>query len=274
MLVQAVPQWQGATWAGADVRLPTGCRALAALASEVLGVPAREVPVGSEGTSTVDNIGNKSALVANRQAQLAALEEPEGPVLTLGGDCAVDLVPVGVARYRHGPGLGIVWFDAHADSNTPASSPSGAFHGMVLRSLLGDGDPDFAASPPLAPGHAVLVGTRAFDPAERQAVADGLLRHVPVPSEPDAIAGAVTDSGATKVYLHIDLDVLDPAEHGPLMHYHEPGGLSVEQLVAGIESLARFDVVGAAITECATPRRRDLEALVPVLQAVSRLLAD
>ncbi|MBK1786841.1 arginase family protein [Prauserella cavernicola] len=271
MVVFAVPQWQGATWDGARERLGAGCRLLAALAADVLGTPVREVPVGATGSSTVDGIANRAALVGNRRAQLAALEDPQGPVLTIGGDCSADLVPLGVARYRYGPGLGAVWFDAHADCNTAATSPSGAFHGMVLRSLLGDGDPGFAASPALERGRAVLVGTRAFDSAERRAVADGLVRHVP--AEPAAITGAVTASGDTKVYLHLDLDVLDPAEFGSLAYYHEPGGLSVEQLVAGIESLAAFEVVGACIAECTAARREDVEVLLPVLEAVAGLLA-
>ncbi|MEU6642383.1 arginase family protein [Saccharomonospora sp. NPDC046836] len=283
VLVHAVPQWQGALWPGARDRLVTGCRVLAALAGEVLGTEVHEVPVAAAGSSThagscahvgsstVDGIGNRQALIENRQAQLAALEAPEGRVLTIGGDCGVDLVPIGVARYRHGAGLAAVWFDAHADCNTAASSPSGAFHGMVLRSLLGDGDPDFAASPALEPGRAVLAGTRAFDPAERRAVADGLVRHVPVPADPDTLRRTVADTGAATVYLHLDLDVLDPAEFDGT-HYQEPGGLTIGQLVAGIDSLSAFEITGAAITECAATEPADVLRLAPVLEAVGRLL--
>ncbi|PXY27068.1 arginase family protein [Prauserella muralis] len=273
MLVQAVPQWQGASWAGADDRLPAGCRALAALAGEVLDATVHEVPVDPAPSSTVDGIGNRSALLRNRSAQLAALEAPEGPVLTIGGDCAVDLVPVGVARYRHGDRLGVVWFDAHADLNTAASSPSGAYHGMVLRSLLGDGDPDFAASPALAPGRAVLAGTRSFDPAERDAVAAGLARHVPVPAAPGDLTGTLRAAGADRVYVHIDLDVLDPGEF-TATHYAEPDGLTVAQLVAALEGLDDVAVVGAAVTECSGTTRDELRALAPLFETLNRLLAD
>lgn len=269
VLIQAVAQWQGAaTRAGA---LIDGCRALAALAGETLGRPVTTVPIGSDGSSTVDGVANRDALVRNRAAQLAALEAPEQPVLTIGGDCASDLVPVGVARYRYGADLAAVWFDAHADCNTPETSPSGAFHGMVLRSLLGQGDDDFAASPALAPGRAVLAGARDFDPAERAAVDDGLLRHVPVPVPPADLLGQLRDAGARRVYVHVDLDVLDPEEFDRTT-YRVPGGLTVSQLVAGIEALAAFDVVGAAITECAAERREHVLPLVPVLDAICALL--
>jgi arginase len=213
----------------------------------------------------VDSVANRAVLVGgNRAAQLAALEAPGGPVLTIGGDCGVELVPIGVARFRYGQGLAVGWFDAHADLNTAASSPSGAFHGMVLRSLLGHGDTDFAAGPALE--RAVLVGTRVFDPGEREAVDTGLVGHVP--GEPAAVREAF--SGAEGVYLHVDLDVLDPAEFSEVT-YPEPGGLTIDQLVAAIRALAEFDVIGAGVTECLGTGSR-LRVLEPVLEAIGDLL--
>lgn len=273
MRIHAVPQWQGSGAPGAD-RLAQGCQALAGLAAEVLGERVEIVGPQLGRSATVDGVAHRDVLVTNRTAQLAALEVPEAPVLTIGGDCGVELVPVGVARYRHGEGLGVVWFDAHADLNTAGSSPSGAFHGMVLRSLFGEGDADFAADPALAHGRGVLAGTRAFDEAERAAVDAGLVRHVAVAEcrEPERIAAAVRESGATKVYLHVDLDVLDPAEFGGV-GYPEPDGLTIDELVAGIRGLDAFDVVGAGITECLTDDPGRLRGLAPVLAAVGALLA-
>lgn len=268
-----MPQWQGALWDGAAARLPDGCRALAALAADVLGADVRELPVRPGGSPTVAGIGNRAALTTNRDAQLSALESPDGAVLTIGGDCAVDLVPPGVARFRHGRELTVVWFDAHADCNTAESSPSGAFHGMVLRSLFGDGDAEFAAGPPLERGHAVLVGTRAFDAAERQAVVDGLVRHVPPPADPADVRDTLAATGSGPVYLHVDLDVLDPATFGGT-YYHEPGGLTVEQLCAALDGVSGHEVVGAAVTECATVDASELAAVTPVLEVIGRLLTD
>ncbi|EHR49583.1 arginase family hydrolase, arginase/agmainase/formiminoglutamate hydrolase [Saccharomonospora marina XMU15] len=275
MRIHAVPQWQGALWQGAATRLPDGCRTLATLAAEVLGEPVHMVAVetaGSAGSDTVDGIGNKAVLVRNRDAQLAALEAPEGKVLTIGGDCGTDLVPAGVARYRYGENLGVVWFDAHADCNTPDSSPSGAFHGMVLRALLGEGDCEFAASPAVAAGRVVLAGTRALDEAERDVVEAGLVRHVPPPAEARDIVTALRQAGATKIYLHIDLDVLDAGEFG-WTGYHEPGGISIARLVAAVAGLAELEVVGAAVTECAASKREQVEPLRPLFDVLGRLLA-
>ncbi|WP_037311390.1 arginase family protein [Amycolatopsis orientalis] len=260
MLINAVPQFQGALTERAP-ELPEGCVALAELAGHVLGVPVHYILQNRETSPVADGIANREVLTGpNRAAQLAALEAPGGPVLTIGGDCGVELVPIGVARYRFGPGLGVAWFDAHPDLNTAETSPSGAFHGMVLRSLLGEGDPDFAANPPVEPGRVVLAGARVFDEAERAAVERGL-----VVETADVAAGL---SGSDKIYVHLDLDVLDPGEFDGL-NCPEPGGLTIERLVAMLRGLNGFEVVGAGITECVGTRVRGLE---PVLEVLGELL--
>ncbi|MFD9892800.1 arginase family protein [Amycolatopsis sp. NPDC059027] len=267
MLINAVPQWQGALSPRAP-ELPDGCVALAELAGHVLGRPVHHIQQSRATSPVVGGIANREVLLANRPAQLAALEAPGGPVLTIGGDCGTELVPVGVARFRYGPGLGIVWFDAHPDLNTAESSTSGAYHGMVLRSLLGDGDPDFVANPALERGRAVLAGTRVFDDAEREAAESGLVARVPDITEDGALIAAL--SGAEHVYVHLDLDILDPDEFGGL-NFPEPGGVTIAELVAAIESLSAFDVVGAGITEGVGTE--GLEVLEPVLAAIGGLLS-
>ena len=136
---------------------------------------------------------------------------------------------------------------------------------MVLGSLLGQGDADFAASPALE--RAVLIGARAFDDVEREAVDSGLVGLVP--GDPVAVRGAF--EGAQCVYLHVDLDVLDPAEFDGL-NYPEPGGLTVAQLVDAISALGEFDVIGAGVTEC-VGTGPELRVLEPVLAAIGALLA-
>jgi arginase len=260
MLINAVPQRQGAVGPRA-AELPDGCAALAELAGHVLGRPVQHVPQTRDLSSVDGGIASRAVLTGpNRAAQLAALEAPGGPVLTIGGDCGVELVPIGVARFRHGPGLGVAWFDAHADLNTAETSPSGAFHGMVLRSLLGEGDPEFAAAPALEPGRAVLLGTRVFDPEERAAIDRGL-----AVTSPDALADA------EKLYVHVDLDVLDPTEFGGI-HHPEPDGWTIARLVSSLDALAGYDVVGAGVTEC-VGTAREVGVLEPVLAALGRLLA-
>jgi arginase len=68
-------------------------------------------------------------------------------LLALGGDCTTHAgVMAGLRRARPGPRLGIVWFDAHGDFNTPATTPSGNVWGMPFAMVCGRGDPDLVAA--------------------------------------------------------------------------------------------------------------------------------
>lgn len=117
---------------------------------------------------------------------------PDGPLLAIGGDCGADLGPAAQALRRHDGELAILWIDAHADFNTPASSLSGAFHGMVLRSLTGIGPEGLTALVSALPSSLVLAGTRSIDAAEQhQLAAAGVeplgmraLAHLPPPPPP------------------------------------------------------------------------------------------
>jgi arginase len=270
--VHSVPQRQGAVVARAG-SLPSGGRALAKLAGEVLGADVRTIPVGEHESPVVDGIANRAALLENRAAQRAALRT-SAKVLTIGGDCGVELEPVRAARERHGRTLGLAWFDAHGDLHTPATSPSHAFHGMVLRAALGDGDPDFVATPRIGGGRAVLLGARSMEPAERERVWRGAVRYLPVhAARHSGMAGsAVLETDADEVYLHVDLDVLDPAEFDGV-GCPTPGGLTVAELVGSIHAIAAATpVIGAGITECATDDPAALRTLVPLLEAVGSCL--
>ena len=178
-------------------------------------------------------------------------------MLTVGGDCGVDVIPIGVARFRYGADLALAWFDAHPDLNTTHTSPSGAFHGMALAAALGIGDPQFAADPAI--GTAVLVGARAIDPGEQMLI----------DAEQARVGPAADLAGAACVYLHLDLDVLDPAEFDGAC-YPEPGGLSVADVVAAIGDLPT--IVGAGITECATTAPVALRRLLPIIEALGDCL--
>jgi arginase len=271
--LQAVAQRQGAV-VPKSPWLPTACLGLAELASEVLGLDVRKVPVRAGASAIVGGIANREVLVANRKFQLAALREATGSVLTIGGDCGIETVPLGLARKRFGPALGVLWFDAHGDLNTPATSPSGAYHGMALRHAFGEGDRDFVLDTPLAIRRSVLIGARALDPGEQALVDRGLIRHVPIERgwQTSWVTRAVVASRAPQFYLHIDLDVLDPSEF-PYVTCPEPGGLLISELVDAIRAVAAIrPVIGAGITECATDDPDRLRVLVPILRAVGAAL--
>jgi arginase len=144
--------------------------------------------------------------------------------LVLGGDHSVAIgSTAGVAKALRARGerLGVIWFDAHADMNTPETTPSGNIHGMALAVALGQGDPDLAGvggfAPKLAPRNAALVGTRSVDEKERDVVRR-LGVHVFTMRDidergmravmRDAIQAAL--DGTAGIHVSLDIDFLDP----------------------------------------------------------------
>jgi arginase len=197
----------------------------------------------------------------------------EGPAITVGGDCGVELAAVQHALERED--AAVVWLDAHADLNSPLTSPSRAFHGMVLRTLLGDGIPALVPPAPLSPSRLVLAGTRATDAAESEFLAaTGIPVLPPGALDPAALVAAVEATGASSVYVHLDLDVLDPGEFAGLGH-PEPFGLTVAEVVALIRALKeRFAFAGAGLCEFApsSPEAAedDLAAILRIVGALAR----
>lgn len=243
--------------------IPAGCISLAGLASRILGVPVNEVPQERDTSPTEAGVANRAILTGpNLRAQREAISGVEGPILTIGGDCGVEFAPIESLRARYGPGLAVAWFDAHPDLKTPETAPDGAYHAMVLAGLLGEGDPELTASETLDPSKVALIGGRAAVAAELAAIERGMGIQTDDP--------ATTLRGATHLYVHVDVDVLDPAEFDG-HNMPEPDGLTIPQLVAALESLKGFNVVGAGITECVgTPQQ--VEVLAPVVAKIGELL--
>jgi arginase len=262
--VLEVPQWQGSGVARArDLAKGAGLLAETVPAARrlVVDVPDGRAPLenGVEGLETLTGIA------ARARARLA--EAGDDLVVTTGGDCGVELEPVAAVSARYGDSLAVVWFDAHGDLNTPEASPSHAFHGMVLRTLVGEGPEELLPARPLRPEQVVLAGGRVLDEAERDFVQRSGMRHVP----PAEAADAVAETGATNVYVHIDLDVLDPGAFGSLS-YPEPDGITPAELLAAVRALTdRFTLVGLGITEYQPDREEDqrtLRSLVPQLLGI------
>ena len=215
-------------------------------------------------------------LVRDRLAQ--TLSTIDGPAVTIGGDCSVELGAIGHVLERQGLGrdgsgsqIAVVWFDAHPDIHSVETSDSKAFHGMVVRTLLGDGPARLVPSTPLRPERLVLAGMRAPDPGETAYLETVAIATLPEPT-PESLVDAIEASGATAVYVHIDLDVLDPAEVVGV-GFPEPFGLSVNGLVACIRALLeRWPLAGAGITEFAPASLADaVEDLPTILRIVGAL---
>ena len=150
------------------------------------------------------------------------------------------------------PPLGLLWFDAHADLNTPDTTPSGNPHGMPAAALLGH------RVAPLVdiigprgtfdPRRAVFLGGRDLDPGERARVSTDPASALPLlidgdtfkSENPGSIADRVLERiapGGGAFALSFDLDVIDPRE-APGVNLPVPDGLRVEQVMPVLERLA------------------------------------
>ena len=251
--VLVVPQWQGSVSPEAG-RIAAGAAQLAELAAAagavprtVGGLPQTRSPV-RDGVSSLDQLLAAHARIA---AELAALDSTGGPVLAIGGDCAADLAVAAAGLKRRNGDLALLWIDAHADFNSPATSPSGAFHGMVTRCLTGVGPAGMLPAVPAEPGALVLTGTRSVDPAEQTELDAAGVRQLGMRAlgEPEAAVAALLQTGCSAVHVHLDLDVLDPQVF-PDTVYREPGGATVEQVLALLTAAgAALPVASAFIGE-------------------------
>jgi arginase len=211
-----------------------------------------------------------SSIELVRDRLLQALSTLNGPAITIGGDCSVELGAVGHALDAD-PDVAVVWFDAHPDIHSEESSSSKAFHGMVLRTLLGDGPARLAPSTPLRQHRLVLAGMRAPDPAEAEYLDASSIAILREPT-PESVVAAVEATGASSVYLHIDLDALDPSEIVGI-GFPEPFGMTVNGLVGCIRALLeRWPLAGAGIMEFAPSGPADeVEDMPTILRLVGAL---
>jgi len=245
-----VPQWQGSSSSRA-MRLIDGAEAIRGDLPHAATIEV-DVPLGA-GDAVGTGVSRYSAVATVRERLRMALDRvsAEDLPIVIGGDCGVELAAVERAAESaasRGARLGLVWFDAHPDLNTPSTSPSGAFCGMVLRALLGEGATGLTSAAPIDPHRVVLAGTRNMDDQEADFLESAGIAVVGADSVAEALGAAVDALDVDEVYLHVDLDVLDPGEFGGVTD-PQPFGASVADVTAGIAAAsAGRKVVGAGLT--------------------------
>jgi arginase len=146
--------------------------------------------------------------------------------LVLGGDHSVAVGSVsGVSKFfrDRGQGVGLIWLDAHADMNTPDSSPSGNIHGMPLACIMGMGPGElvdlFGFHPKIAPRNAVIVGLRDVDQMERPHVRESGIRAFTMRDiDERGLRSVMEDAirmasdGTAGFHLSLDMDFVDPKD--------------------------------------------------------------
>jgi arginase len=185
----------------------------------------------------------RMAVLYDQVADAVAADVAAGQVpLVLSGDCTTSLgVVAGLQRARLDPGL--VWFDGHGDVQTPETSTSGYLGGMPVRQLVGGADRTVAERLGLnsvPEQEVVLVDARDLDPPEEEFLAGSAIRRVPVET-------VGTTLPRRPVYLHLDVDVVDPRDLPGLL-FPAPDGPRLPAVAAAVRQvLASCEVVAIGL---------------------------
>src|SRR5215475_13335324 len=224
--------------------------------------PDRVVTADLPGGDVWERLAALESAVAEAVSAVAA---DGGWPAVVSGDCFTALGVV-AGLQAAGQTVGIVWFDAHGDVQTPETTASGYLAGMPLRLLTGY-QPELIAAKlglrPVPEDQILLVGARDLDPPEMSYLATSAIRQT------DATASADVDLPDLPLYVHVDLDVLDPAEVAGL-RYPAPGGPTTAQLAECLGAILATGRVAAIALACtwhasqiqAAPVRQLIEGVI------------
>lgn len=205
-------------------------------------------PEAGDKLKYVREISNACEQLATEVKNILAVGELP---LVLGGDHSIAVGSfAGVAAHfkQQDQTVGLIWFDAHADMNTPDSTPSGNIHGMPLATLLGYGTPELTNvagyAPKLDPRLCAHVGARDIDPGERELIKKLGMRFFTMREIDERGMSACMDEaiaiasrGTAGYAVTFDVDALDPGDapgSGTLVR----GGLTYREAHLGMEKIA------------------------------------
>lgn len=258
-----MPQWQG----GTEPAYRFGAELLRWLAPAHKG-PEETVeilPDDGQPLPIEQGIKGRTALLTQARAARVAIERHQPDrIVTLGGDCLIDLAPMAYLNHHYNGKLGVLWIDAHPDVMSAAEFSHA--HAHVLGMLLGRGDADFTAEVELKldPMRVMIAGMSDWTPAEGHILQTLGIRHTPaanltISSQP--ILDWIKAERITQLAVHFDLDVLDASHFSPLL-FNKPdqpkgtfddivqGTMRLEQVIRLLQDVSNAcDVVGLAIAE-------------------------
>ena len=215
-----------------------------------------EIPVSLDinDRQTDKGVSARRVILKHTKAALEKLREtnPE-KIVTLGGECSVSVVPFTFLAGKYPDDVAIVWIDAHPDVNLPYDNYKG-YHAMALTACLGMGDEEIIRTLPgrYDASRALIVGVRSWDDGMKERQKElGIKGLSPeeVAEDSSAILEWLKSTGVSKVVIHFDLDVLDPAEIIAGVGV-EPDGMKINEAVRVINDIAsEYDLIGLTVAE-------------------------
>lgn len=170
------------------------------------------------------------------------------PVVVVSGDCTTSIGTM-AGLQRGGLTPGVVWFDAHGDFHTEATTISGYLGGLPLAKIAGHGDLailEGLGMSPVAEHRILLVGARDLDPGERETLAASAVHNYQLDQ---LVRAPDVDLPDGPIYLHVDVDVIDPEELTDV-RFPAPGGPSSPLVLEAVRRVLRTGRVVATGLGC------------------------
>jgi len=257
------PMWLGQTRYGTNLG-PDAFRC-AGIMKRVKALNKDIVDLGNVAITTTGQFRPKEQNVKNLRPIVAASEKIAQKVsqiiagnrfpLIFGGDHSIAIGTLaGVAR--HYQNLGVIWYDAHADINTPETTPSGNIHGMPLAASIGLGHPALVNvggyKGKVQPENIVFIGVRDIDPGEKLLIAEKQIKIYTMEDIArlgmNEVIGQTLDYLSKKcdgIHLSFDIDGIDPAEM-PGVGTPVDGGISFQDTLLAVNLLAQSEKITSA----------------------------
>ena len=221
-----------------------GAEALARMVATQAGTEA--LMIGSFGEAAArdwsEDLRDSRGCILEAGGQVEdALTEGRTPLL-FAADCSIALTTLPSAL-RERPEAKVLWIDAHADFNSPDTTPSGFLGGMCLAGACGVWDAGLGVT--IDPASVLVCGAREIDPGEKKLLEETGITMVAASDA--AVAQVRLALGGAPVYIHLDVDALDPDEMPA--QFPAPGGFSPQALRDLLEAvLEDCELVGAEVT--------------------------
>lgn len=279
------PQWQGgdiARWIP-EVDDPRDAARGYALGAQMLAMlaPGKDVethvvPVSMDASDrrVTDGVLDRDTIALQTRAALDIVRgAAPDRIVTLGGDCSVSVVPFTYLLHRYGGDVALVWIDAHPDITLPGDAYAG-YHAMAVTACMGLGDGRILSCLParFEASKILFVGLRDWERDEirlrQQQYGICHLSPADIAAGLDGLRQWLRTCGASRVAVHFDMDVLDPAEIVAAVGV-VPGGMTMAEVAEVVAAVAaEKELVGLTVAEPmprTAIRLRSLFARLPLL---------
>lgn len=221
------------------------------------GQPKFTVPVNTEAKErkAVDGVLDRDDIALQTKAALDILniEKPD-KIVTLGGECSVSVAPFTYLADKYKDDVAMIWIDAHPDITLPGDVYTG-YHAMAVTACMGLGDKAIVSQLParISPEKILFVGLRDWERDEIKARQQEYgIKHLSpedVATDSSAVIDWLKKCKASRVVVHFDMDVLDPAEIIAAVGV-VPGGMKMADVVRVINDIAsEKELVGLTVAE-------------------------